>query len=122
MGKDGEVESMGKGGDKAKKLDTSFKKAIGGSLKLKGVEFKGCVCSPPHDSPRCARPEHSCWAPPPAKTPSVRGSSGEEPCLCGMPNCVLVLVLMLVGAGCGGVTGQEKGHRDQKARRQEQQG
>ena len=27
--------------DKAKKFDTSFKKAVGGSLKLKGVEFKG---------------------------------------------------------------------------------
>ena len=26
---------------KAKKFDTSFKKAVGGSLKLKGVEFKG---------------------------------------------------------------------------------
>jgi hypothetical protein len=35
-----EVESKGNGGDKAKKLDLSFKKAIGGSLKLKGVEFK----------------------------------------------------------------------------------
>jgi len=35
-----EVESKGNGGDKAKKLDSSFKKAIGGSLKLKGVEFK----------------------------------------------------------------------------------
>jgi len=30
------------GGAKAKKFDSSFKKAVGGSLKLKGVEFKGC--------------------------------------------------------------------------------
>eukprot|EP00277_Geminigera_cryophila_P005537 CAMPEP_0179429466 /NCGR_PEP_ID=MMETSP0799-20121207/14830_1 /TAXON_ID=46947 /ORGANISM="Geminigera cryophila, Strain CCMP2564" /LENGTH=123 /DNA_ID=CAMNT_0021205373 /DNA_START=116 /DNA_END=487 /DNA_ORIENTATION=- len=29
------------GGAKAKKFDSSFKKAVGGSLKLKGVEFKG---------------------------------------------------------------------------------
>jgi hypothetical protein len=27
------------------------------------------------------------------------GSSGEEPCLCGVPSCVRVLVLVLVGAG-----------------------
>jgi len=57
MGKDaGEGESKGKGGDKAKKLDTSVKKAIGGSLKLKGVEFKGCVGSPPHDLPSLCVP------------------------------------------------------------------
>ena len=29
--------------EKEKKLDTSFKKVVGGSLKLKGVEFKGWV-------------------------------------------------------------------------------
>lgn len=29
------------GVEKGKKLDSSFKKAVGGSLKLKGVEFKG---------------------------------------------------------------------------------
>ena len=40
MGEDGEGKKE-KGSEKAKKLDTSFKKAVGGSLKLKGVEFKG---------------------------------------------------------------------------------
>jgi chemotaxis protein methyltransferase CheR len=30
---------------------------------------------------------------------SAACSSGEEPCLCGVPSCVLVLVLVLVGAG-----------------------
>lgn len=88
MGRDdGEGESTGKAGDKAKKLDTSFKKAIGGSLKLKGVEFKGCVCSPPHDLPSLRGPEYS-----------LLGWGGEEPCLCGVLSCVLVLVLVLVGA------------------------
>jgi hypothetical protein len=29
--------------EKEKKIDTSFKKVVGGSLKLKGVEFKGWV-------------------------------------------------------------------------------
>ena len=42
MGGDGEKDLRGEGSSsKAKKLDTSFKKAVGGSLKLKGVEFKG---------------------------------------------------------------------------------
>ena len=38
----GEKDPRAEGSNgKAKKFDTSFKKAVGGSLKLKGVEFKG---------------------------------------------------------------------------------
>ena len=51
----GEEGKKEKGGDKSKKLDTSFKKAVGGSLKLKGVEFKGCERLPPA-CPCCAGP------------------------------------------------------------------
>ena len=99
--------------DKAKKFDTSFKKAVGGSLKLKGVEFKGyrslqaAACASVWQPPRCC-----C-----ASSSSLLPCSAPESCDCAQQegDCDKE------GGGQGG-HGQPRGggRRAQDARRRQE--